>query len=103
MTAAGAAAERNSSDGVLLTTANDPGAVNRLCCGDGIPVVNSEQSDRREAQHHTDCPIYIAEGERAQDGEHAPLGGYPEDPPVETFATPNFDQGVPTYDLPEDW
>lgn len=94
LTATGAALERQSPDGVLLTERGDPSTIAKLCGGDGVPVLRPEQSERREAQHFTDCPIY--EAERARHGGE-PLGGSPSDVDGEPFATAEvsgFDGGA---------
>jgi hypothetical protein len=66
LTAAGAAAERQSVDGVLLRMDSDPSSIIGFCCGTAVPVLHDGERQRRA--HHSYCPVWVAEKERIAAG-----------------------------------
>lgn len=82
MTAGEHAIAREGGDGdVFLTIETDPQAVERLCCGDALPVLGPSEVPGNRASY-TYCPVWQAERERIEAGREALSKPVEPDPPV---------------------
>jgi hypothetical protein len=82
------AVAREGGDGdVVLTVKGDPSTIERLCCGDALPVLDAHgHPGGRDS--YTYCPVWQAEKLRVEEGRRMLKGGglAPEpDPPVAHF------------------
>lgn len=70
------AISRDGADGVLLTAKGDPSTIERLCCGEAVPVLDDAGHYARDS--YTYCPVWQAEKDRLSEGramlghEHEP-------------------------------
>lgn len=56
-----------SGGGVFLTVKSDPSTIERMCCADGVPVVNEfDKPGGRDT--YTYCPVWQTEKDRIQTG-----------------------------------
>lgn len=73
---------RDGSDGVLMTAKSDPSTIERMCCGDAVPVLDDLAYMR---DSYTVCPVWQAEKKRIADGRHLLAGGGLAPEPVSSY------------------
>lgn len=68
-----AIARRGGEGDVFLTIRSDPSTVERLCCGDSVPVADSKGHYARDS--YTFCPVWQAEKQRIEQERDQLRGG----------------------------
>lgn len=78
--------------GVFLTMKSDPSTIERICCGDALPVVDTGGQYARD--HYTFCPVWQAEVKRiAERRELLAGGGLADDPEPTSMGVETDDTG----------
>jgi hypothetical protein len=85
-----AQARSGGAGDVFLSIEKDPSTVERLCCGDGMPVIN-DLSVGGNRESYTYCPVWQAEKERLAEGRDTLT--HPVEP--DSVATEGFDPADP--------
>lgn len=101
-----AIARAGGTGDVFLTLKSDPSTVERLCCGDGVPVIDDRGGHARDS--YTFCPVWQAEQKRIWAGRDELRGGGVVADPVEHYddGARTGLNGAPvgsTYDSKDPW